>query len=58
MSVEEHEARKHLFDSMKRTGRLTLPLIEFDLDLKELELLDEYATAVKKIFEYWDMRGF
>lgn len=58
MRVEEHEARKKLFESIKNTGREVPPLIEFDLDLKELKLLDEYASTVKKLFEYWDMRGF
>lgn len=58
MRVEEHEARKNLFESMKSTGREVLPLIEFDLDVKELKLLDEYASIMKKIFNYWNMRGF
>ena len=58
MKIEEHEARRNLFNVMKATGREVLPLIEFDLDLKEVKLLDEYASVVKKIFNYWDMRGF
>lgn len=58
MKIEEHEARRNLFNAMKATGREVLPLIEFDLDLKEVKLLDEYASVVKKIFNYWDMRGF
>lgn len=58
MKIEEHEARRNLFNAMKATGREVLPLIEFDVDLKELKLLDEYAMVVKKIFNYWDMRGF
>lgn len=58
MKVEEHEARRNLFNAMKATGREVLPLIEFDLDLKEVKLLDEYASVLKKVFNYWDMRGF
>ena len=58
MKIEEHEARRNLFNAMKATGREVLPLIEFDVDIKELKLLDEYAMVVKKIFNYWDMRGF
>lgn len=58
MKIEEHEARRNLFNAMKATGREILPLIEYDLDLKEVKLLDEYASVVKKIFNYWDMRGF
>lgn len=58
MKIEEHEARRNLFNAMKATGREVLPLIEFDLDLKEVKLLDEYASVVKKIFNYWNMRGF
>ena len=58
MRVEEHEARKKLFESIKNTGREVPPLIEFDLDLKEVKLLDEYVSIMKKIFNYWNMRGF
>lgn len=58
MRVEEHEARKNLFESMKSTGSEVLPLIEFDLNVKEIKLLYEYVSIMEKIFNYWNMRGF